>query len=610
MLLVLVFPLLMGQAFLFGGQSRDFRDALAGDAASIARIIQDEKERLETDHSGRTLFHWLVGLGNGDGVRQFLDAGVDVDLPLRRDDAVGPVHKGNLDDLELADVTPLTIAAFAGQLDVAQLLLDRGADINAAGSSGLTPILAASQWADEEMVGFLIERGASMDVRNRQGLTPLLLTVWGVQDVLKANNFMRAGNVAWTHPRAGSASKGATVDLLLANGADPASLSAGDETAIYLAAYHGDRELVDLLLAHGVDPNTRMNEGRNAAFIAAAMDHVDLAAKLVDHGAEAVTVGTLIRDVHATAVLHDLVGQREEQTGSRSEAVDHYLVAADYFKRASIEFRTEADRRIEAGKRAEFWSGIAQGAFQGLVATNAQIQARQNAQLFALVDAAGTGTGLGGYYSMLDRDYGSASMPAELQSYTFNQQLPADQWIEVYAARSVLAQRAAAQIHLRLEESYVDLLPARPYSEIEAFLLRSRTAWLRGALSGISEDYQRDAAVGQEDFIALYSPEISDLALQATTMRPVSESEFLVGYSAGEYFLTSETLYVVRGDAAGVYPIDEIVDYRVEARRRRVEASFAMNDGRSISLDSLSLVPSVEAIDIVRNGQESGWTFD
>ena len=58
--------------------------------------------------------------------------------------------------------SPLHVAAEFGHIDVAELLLDRGADIDTVGfwSCGCTPLQVAEAAGQTEMVVFLISRGA------------------------------------------------------------------------------------------------------------------------------------------------------------------------------------------------------------------------------------------------------------------------------------------------------------------------------------------------------------------------------------------------------------------------------------------------------------------
>ncbi|GAB4834837.1 hypothetical protein Ancab_033105 [Ancistrocladus abbreviatus] len=102
----------------------------------------------DTDDRGWTLLH--VGARKGDlkEVKRLLDEGVDVNVT-----AQGPKSQG---------VTPLHLAAEGDHLNVMDVLLERGTDIDARtkGACGWTPLHVAAKKRNKEAVKFLIENGA------------------------------------------------------------------------------------------------------------------------------------------------------------------------------------------------------------------------------------------------------------------------------------------------------------------------------------------------------------------------------------------------------------------------------------------------------------------
>jgi ankyrin repeat protein len=123
--------------------------------------------------------------------------------------------------------TPLIHAAAWADAAILRLLIDRGADVNAATPAGATALLRAA--GDYEKTKLLIERGAKVDARSSSGRTPLL--------------------VAATYP--GNLK---TVQLLLASGANLADQDSFAETALTSAAKRGDAEMVSFLLKAGAHP--------------------------------------------------------------------------------------------------------------------------------------------------------------------------------------------------------------------------------------------------------------------------------------------------------------------------------------------------------------------
>jgi len=72
--------------------------------------------------------------------------------------------------------TALLEAAWGGSADIADFLLDRGADPNIADKSGFTPLMRAVEGGQQSIAAALIKKGADVNCRgNVRGTTPLML---------------------------------------------------------------------------------------------------------------------------------------------------------------------------------------------------------------------------------------------------------------------------------------------------------------------------------------------------------------------------------------------------------------------------------------------------
>lgn len=69
--------------------------------------------------------------------------------------------------------TALHVAAQFGEFDVAQLLIDFGADVDAPDLEGNSPLHYASSWGNLTVVRLLIELGCQHSVKNNEGFTAL-----------------------------------------------------------------------------------------------------------------------------------------------------------------------------------------------------------------------------------------------------------------------------------------------------------------------------------------------------------------------------------------------------------------------------------------------------
>jgi ankyrin repeat protein len=68
---------------------------------------------------------------------------------------------------------PLQIAAYKGHMNILNLLLDQGANMNAQDQDGYTALHWAVLQADTEVVKVLLDRGADKNIKNRNKNTPL-----------------------------------------------------------------------------------------------------------------------------------------------------------------------------------------------------------------------------------------------------------------------------------------------------------------------------------------------------------------------------------------------------------------------------------------------------
>jgi ankyrin repeat protein len=63
------------------------------------------------------------------------------------------------------------------EVEMARMLIARGANVNSTDKMGMTPLLwaAAMDFGDTAMSALLVKSGARRDVKNKDGLTPLEL---------------------------------------------------------------------------------------------------------------------------------------------------------------------------------------------------------------------------------------------------------------------------------------------------------------------------------------------------------------------------------------------------------------------------------------------------
>lgn len=164
--------------------------------------------------------------------------------------------------------SPLMYAAAVGSLESMRLLLDGGADPNAANAFAATPLMWCA--GDAAKVRLLLSKGAKVDARSKLGRTPLLIAAAydGATEAARllikkgADVNARDGAGISVLQQAAASNHIELVRLLLAKGANVNSTDNGGATPLFAAAWNGDHSapLVKLLIAHGAAVNVRTGD--------------------------------------------------------------------------------------------------------------------------------------------------------------------------------------------------------------------------------------------------------------------------------------------------------------------------------------------------------------
>ncbi len=84
------------------------------------------------------------------------------------------INKGaNVNAKGPSGTTPLMYAVTAEQIEIANLLIATGADVNAKNSNGITPLMVAANGERTEMAKLLITKGANVNAKDKWGMTAL-----------------------------------------------------------------------------------------------------------------------------------------------------------------------------------------------------------------------------------------------------------------------------------------------------------------------------------------------------------------------------------------------------------------------------------------------------
>lgn len=128
-----------------------------------------------TDYDGQTPLNRAAFWGQASLVACLQDHGADVNAADENGEttktASHPVRSSfsSFSSHFSPGYTPLYWAAAKGHLEAAQLLADKGADVNRRNRGGATPLHAAATHGHGDVVDYLLAHGADWATRNKDG---------------------------------------------------------------------------------------------------------------------------------------------------------------------------------------------------------------------------------------------------------------------------------------------------------------------------------------------------------------------------------------------------------------------------------------------------------
>jgi ankyrin repeat protein len=249
-----------------------------------ARVLLEHGAKIEAKENwhGETALMWATAQSHAGMMRELIAHGADVNARSNpenweRQNTSEPREKW----LPLGVLTPLLFAARQGCLECARILLDAGADVNAADPDGVTPTIYAIINGHYDVAGYLVDKGANPNLADKTGRTALYA----------AADFNTMPASARPAPKVidNQVSGLELIQKLLDHGANPnaqllkqqpyrAKLDRGDDTMlttgttpILRAAKAGDVEAMRLLLAKGADIKLATKPGINPLMAAAGL---------------------------------------------------------------------------------------------------------------------------------------------------------------------------------------------------------------------------------------------------------------------------------------------------------------------------------------------------
>lgn len=241
---------------------------------------------------GLTALHYAAQDGHGSAIAILLKQGADSAVKdtngqTPRDRAIKNGNHGALEALDTGSAG-LHRAAAEGRVQMVQLILNRGGNIQERDSDGQRALHLAAQEGHEETVKVLLHQGAYIHARDNAKQTVLHLAAKGGHQE--------------------------TVRVLLDGEAHLQARDENQRTALHLAAEGGHHGTVKVLLDRNANSESRDDTGMTALHVAANEGHQETVKLLLDRGANRETRNKWGKTVLQTAYRHhEIIALLEEE---------------------------------------------------------------------------------------------------------------------------------------------------------------------------------------------------------------------------------------------------------------------------------------------------------
>ncbi|ENH72004.1 hypothetical protein FOC1_g10001853 [Fusarium oxysporum f. sp. cubense race 1] len=310
-----------------------FKAASVG-SLKIARMLIDSGESIHgKSKTGKPYFVDVVAKGNLDGIKFLLENGA-------------PVNAKNERREEVIVQEIIVYAVKKGNVELANTLLDHGADPNAESAVKHSILYTAVQSGNADMVGLLLDKGANAKLLNVLGTNalqqPILIKVIRnpflnndekveVMKMLMANGAspetvdITFGLPAICH--AVEIPSTPVVQALLSRAVNTKVRMISGQTLLTYSIDVNRQNTVEALLAQGVDVNEVDGLNRTPLMLALMKLDYNLTAKLMDYGADPTAKENQEAVKFIKAVgrkdLQELLRPREVEAGPSTPAVRH-----------------------------------------------------------------------------------------------------------------------------------------------------------------------------------------------------------------------------------------------------------------------------------------------
>ena len=244
-------------------------------SALSALLVAGGNKDAREEKSGQTLLMLAVRNGYAEVANILIEAKADVNAVDRKKD------------------TALMIAIDNDNAEMIGPLVKAGADIKAKDNDGRTALMIAFLQGKTELVKALIEVGADIEAKDNNGHTALLHAVYfGKTEVAKAlieagaNIEVKAVDGKTMLMLALYQGKAELMKALMEAGADKEAKDKNGRTVLMIAVYEGKAEAVEALIEAGANKEAKDSNGSTALLLAVSRGKTEIVKALIKAGAD------------------------------------------------------------------------------------------------------------------------------------------------------------------------------------------------------------------------------------------------------------------------------------------------------------------------------------